>query len=112
MNWISIEYHSHLEDIKEKSFTRFQLIFKHSTRCSISRMAKSRLERANAPKNIDYYFMDLIKFRELSNKIATEFHVNHESPQVLLIKNGECIYAESHNGIAMEEIEIFTQQVN
>jgi len=75
-------------------------------------MAKSRIERANAPENIDYYFIDLIKFRELSNKIANEFHINHESPQVLLIKNGECIYNESHNGISMEEIEIFTQQVN
>jgi bacillithiol system protein YtxJ len=53
---------------------------------------------------VDFYFLDLIQHRNISNKIAQEFSVFHESPQVLLIKNGECVYDESHSGISMDEI--------
>lgn len=67
-------------------------------------MAKMRLEREEEPEGIKFYYLDLLSYRTISNKIADEFHVVHESPQVLLIKNGECVYEESHNGIAMEEI--------
>ena len=96
---------SQLAEIKEQSKVKPQLIFKHSTRCSISSVAKSRLERSTPPENVDFYFLDLIKNRDISNKIAEEFSVSHESPQVLLIKNGECVYDESHSGISMDEIE-------
>ena len=104
MDWISLNSSAQLADIKEKSKNKAQLIFKHSTRCSISSMAKNRLERETPPENVDFYYLDLISFRELSTKIAEEFSVFHESPQVILIKNGECIYDESHGGIQMEEI--------
>jgi bacillithiol system protein YtxJ len=67
-------------------------------------MAKNRLESADAPDVIDFHYLDLIAYRELSNKIATDFHVHHESPQVLLIQDGECIYDESHMGISMAEL--------
>ena len=67
-------------------------------------MAKSRLERNELPDSTDFYFLDLLKFRSLSDKIAEDFSVNHESPQVLLIKNTTCVYEESHNGIQMAEI--------
>ena len=109
MNWIPIIDEHQLEEIKTGSSHQAQLIFKHSTRCSISSMAKSRLERSHLPPNIQFYFLDLIKYRGISNKIEELFDVNHESPQVLLIKNGTCIYDESHNGISMEEIDL---QVN
>jgi bacillithiol system protein YtxJ len=67
-------------------------------------MAKSRLERASAPAGVDFYYLDLIKHRNISQKIADVFDVSHESPQVLLIKNSECIYDESHSGISMDDI--------
>ncbi len=67
-------------------------------------MAKNRIERSQAPEDIPFYILDLIKFRSISNKIAQEFHVHHESPQVLIIVNGECVYNESHSGIDMEAI--------
>ena len=104
MNWITLNSTAQLDEIKELSKTRPQVIFKHSTRCSISSMAKSRLERSTPPDGIDFYFLDLVKHRQLSNKIAADFAVYHESPQILLIKNGECIYDESHSGIQMDEI--------
>ena len=105
MDWIDLTNVSQLAEIKEQSKVKPQLIFKHSTRCSISSVAKSRLERSTPPENVDFYFLDLIKNRDISNKIAEEFSVSHESPQVLLIKNGECVYDESHSGISMDEIE-------
>ena len=93
-----------LEAIKTLSSKQPQLIFKHSTRCSVSSMIKNRLEKAQAPEELSFHFLDLIAYRSLSDKIAAEFFVEHQSPQVLLIKNGECLYDESHNGILMDEI--------
>ena len=104
MNWINLHSEHQLAEIKELSRTKAQVIFKHSTRCSISSMAKSRLERDQQPEATDFYFLDLIKFRSLSDKIAEDFVVNHESPQVLLIKNSECVYEESHSAINMADI--------
>jgi len=105
MDWIELTTVAQLTDIKERSINKPQVIFKHSSRCSISGVAKSRLERATSPKNVDFYFLDLIRNRDISNKIAEEFSVFHESPQVLVIKNGECTYDESHSGINMDDIE-------
>ena len=105
MNWKVLTSENQLTEIKNQSAQTPQLIFKHSTRCSISSMAKNRLERSVAPEGIDFYFLDLIKYRNVSRQVEAEFMVHHESPQVLLIKNGHCIYDESHNGISMEEIE-------
>lgn len=104
MNWVSLINEQQLAEIVEKSKQHPVVIFKHSTRCSISNMAKARLEREKATENVAFYYLDLLQFRPISNKIAEDFHVHHESPQVLLIKNGECTYVESHNGISMEEI--------
>lgn len=104
MHWIDLQDETQLEQIKELSKTRPQVIFKHSTRCGISSMAKGRLERATQPAGIDFHYFDLIKHRSLSNKIAEDFNVHHESPQVLLIKDTICIYDESHSGISIDEI--------
>ena len=104
MNWINLTDDQQLSSIKELSKQKAQLIFKHSTRCSISSMAKNRLERSTPPESIDFYYLDLIQHRQLSQKIAEDFDVYHESPQVLLIKNGECVYDESHSGIQMDDI--------
>lgn len=105
MNWIPLTDEAGLEVIKKVSAEKPQVIFKHSTRCSISSMAKNRLERVIAPESADFHYLDLLKHRDLSQKIAEDFHVEHESPQILIIKNGQCMYDESHSGIHMHEIE-------
>jgi len=104
MNWIPLTDQNQLETIKDQSFTTPQVILKHSTTCSISKMALARLERTEAPTSIQFYYLDLLNYRAISNAIAEKFSVYHESPQILLIKNGECIFDESHGGIQMEEI--------
>lgn len=104
LTWINLSTSEELTTLKEKSKTAPQLIFKHSTRCNISSTAKGRLERDSQPVALDFYYLDLIKYRALSNEIAETFKVHHESPQVLLIRNGECVYEESHLGISMDDI--------
>lgn len=104
MNWREFTSESALDDIKMRSAEKPQVIFKHSTRCSISSMAKSRLERAVAPDGIEFNYLDLIAHRNVSARIAEVFDVEHASPQVLIIKDGTCIYDESHSAINMDEI--------
>lgn len=87
-----------------KSQSRPQVIFKHSTRCSISAVALQRLQKAQQPQDVDFYFLDLLAHRPLSNKVAETFSVHHESPQVLLIRDGHCVFDESHLGITMDDI--------
>lgn len=104
MNWNVLADEAQLEQIIEQSKSRPIVIFKHSTRCSTSSMVKVRLERSAQPEHIDFYYLDLIQYRSISNRTAEIFNVYHESPQVLLIKDGECIYDESHHAIYMDDI--------
>lgn len=105
MDWKVLREESEIEEIIKRSQTKAQVIFKHSTRCSISSVAKGRLDRAKTPADADFYYLDLISYRNISNKISQVFNVHHESPQILMIKNGACIYDESHMGINMGDIE-------
>jgi bacillithiol system protein YtxJ len=107
MNWHPINTIEQLEQIKAASYSTPQVIFKHSTTCSISRMALDRFERAEEPENVDFHYLDLLNYRPISAEIASFFQVHHESPQLLLIKDGECIYDESHYGIMMDELKSF-----
>jgi len=107
MNWHPINSIDQLEHIKSASYITPQVIFKHSTTCSISRMALDRFERAATPEKVDFHYLDLLNYRTISTEIASFFQVHHESPQVILIKNGECIYDESHYGIMMDELISF-----
>jgi bacillithiol system protein YtxJ len=104
MHWIHLTDEEQLKQIITKSQIRPQVIFKHSTRCSISSVALQRLQKVEQPSDIDFYFLDLIAYRSLSNQVAEVFKVHHESPQVLVIRDGDCIYDESHLGISMDEI--------
>ena len=107
MNWQTINEELQIEEIKQKSFERPILVFKHSTSCSISATSLSRIERAwdaDKAKDIEPFYLDLIRFRNISNKIAKDFNIEHESPQVLLIQNGECTYDASHFDIRFDEI--------
>ncbi len=103
MNWTQLNSTDQLNAIKNQP--GYSLIFKHSTRCSISMMAKRRFELDwdELPENMPLYFLDLIQHRDISNQIAQLFHVHHESPQLLLIKDGECVLDQSHGGISVEE---------
>ena len=107
MNWHPINSIDQLEHIKSASYITQQVIFKHSTTCSISRMALDRFERAATPEKVDFHYLDLLNYRTISTEIASFFQVHHEYPQVILIKNGECIYDESHYGIMMDELISF-----
>lgn len=104
MNWIPLEQYEQLEIIKSRSITKPQVIFKHSTTCSISSMIKNRLERTLDLPEADYYYLDLLTHRSLSDGVAHTFGVEHESPQILLIQGGKCVYTESHYGIMGDEI--------
>lgn len=103
MNWIPLESLEQLQEIKQA--TGYSLLFKHSTRCSISLMAKKKFEFEgdSIPENTPVYFLDLLKNRPISNAIVEIFGVYHQSPQLLLIKDGECIFDASHGEISAEE---------
>jgi len=104
MDWNHLSSIDQLEVIATESFNTPQVLFKHSTRCSISSMALNRLESSTPPTGVDFYLLDLLQHRNISAAIAEKFKVHHESPQVLVIINGECTYDESHMGISMDEI--------
>ncbi len=104
MHWIHLTEEEQLHQIISKSQIKPQVIFKHSTRCSISAVALQHLQKTEQPSDVDFYFLDLLANRNLSLKVADVFKVHHESPQVLVIKDGACIYDESHMSISMSEI--------
>ena len=104
MHWVHLTDDEQLNQIINKSQDKPQVIFKHSTRCSISALALQRLQKVAQPGDIDFYFLDLLAYRKLSDRIGEVFDVEHESPQVLLIRAGKCVYDESHMGIRMEQI--------
>lgn len=104
MKWNVLTDESQLPGIIERSHERPQVIYKHSTRCNISSIALRRLENKPFPETIDFYYLDLLSYRSLSNKIAEQFKVYHESPQVILLHKGEAVYDESHLSIDMQDI--------
>ena len=108
-DWIPLTDIEQLEEIVVQSYEKTIVIFKHSTRCSISRFALNNFERDyNYPKeSISAYYLDLISFRDVSNEIARKFEIEHQSPQIVVIKNGKAIYSASHQSIDAELLERF-----
>ncbi len=105
IEYLSISDQKDYENILAASHDKDQLIFKHSFRCSISAMAKSKLDEYDKPiEDIDFYLLDVVENRDLSRYIAADLDIIHQSPQVLLIKDGKCVYDASHWAINMEEI--------
>jgi bacillithiol system protein YtxJ len=104
MNWINLTDENQLQELIVHSNTNPQAIFKHSTRCNISSVALQRLKGSKENTSVDIYYLDLLQYRSLSNKVAEVFNEHHESPQILVIKNGECVYTESHLGITAKEL--------
>ncbi len=100
IDWNTLKDVSQIDEIIQTSKEIPVVIFKHSTRCSISRMALRQFENEFALQGkVTPYFLDLIAYREVSNGISQRFNVEHESPQVLLIKEGVVIHHASHEGI-------------
>lgn len=108
INWSSLTRQDQIQEIIEESKQKPVIIFKHSTSCSISATAKTRLERQwdeSSLAEIKPYFLDLLTYRPISNQVASTFGVMHESPQLLLIRNGKCQYDASHLGIRLDEVK-------
>lgn len=108
MKWNKLVSVDTLEQIREDSKSHPIVIFKHSTSCSISAMALNRLERSwdDAEMEItEAYYLDLLSFRDISNAIVEKFGIDHQSPQVLVIKDGICVYDNSHMGISYQDIK-------
>lgn len=109
LNWLSLESIDQLEDIIEISKQKSIVIFKHSTRCFISKSALRSFEAEYdiSSDKMDAYYLDLLNFRDISNEIATRFNVIHQSPQILVIKNGVCVYHASHENIQVNDLKKF-----
>lgn len=108
MNWNILQNEDQLSELIVESNEKDVLIFKHSTRCSISKTTLNRLERnwkESEIPNVKPYLLDLLTFRELSNAIATRFGVAHQSPQVLIISKGQSKYDRSHFDIDYHQIK-------
>lgn len=106
INWIPLTNLAQLNDIESISNVKPIVIFKHSTRCSISRMALKQFEREyTLDETVDAFFLDLIAYPDVSNEIANRFNVYHESPQLILIKNGKAVYDVSHSDIDAEALK-------
>lgn len=107
MEWNQLTAMDQLDLIVSMSEEKAVLIFKHSTRCSISRFALKQFENDfNLEEKINPYFLDLLNYRAISNEIAIRFNVQHQSPQVLLIKNGVVVYDASHSDIVVEDMRL------
>lgn len=103
--WIILDRIEQVKEILEKSKENPQVIFKHSTRCSISSVSKNRFEKSEPLENTNYYLLDLIAHRAVSAEVAEQTGVYHESPQIIVLANGACIFDESHFAIDAEEVK-------
>ncbi|CAM3439270.1 Bacillithiol system redox-active protein YtxJ [Flavobacterium longum] len=99
--WINLTDKAQLADLALVSAAQPVLIFKHSTRCGISRMVLKQFEKEYNfdESQLQPYFLDLLNHRDISNAIAERFSVVHESPQILVIKSEKCVFDASHHEI-------------
>lgn len=107
--WKKIESEDDLKIAIENSYAYKIAIFKHSTSCFISKTVLKNLEREiesleNTGSIADLYFLDLLAYRSLSNKIAEDLEIRHESPQLLVIENGKVINHASHQDISINQL--------
>lgn len=103
----TLEQLEEINSVSNKPTVQGVLIFKHSTRCSVSYMAakKLQMEWNFSEETLPLYYLDLLAFRGISDQIASMYGVKHESPQLLLIKNGICIGNASHNNVSVLTVE-------
>lgn len=109
LHWLELEELTQIAQIKEESKVDTVIVYKHSTRCGISKMVIKQFERlfTDEHKNIKVYYLDLLNHRDISNELASVFGVMHQSPQVLVIKNETCVFNTSHEAIAELDLTRF-----
>ncbi len=114
MKWNQLTNTNQLDALVQDSYKRSQIIFKHSTRCIISKMVLSDFEKKfdQSSQQADLHFLDLIQFREISNQIALALKVRHESPQIILLRNGAVMHHESHDSITAPLVETWISENN
>jgi bacillithiol system protein YtxJ len=113
MNWIALKSPDQLDALRAESKNQPVIIFKHSTRCSISQTALNRLERnwkEEEMTSVKSYYLDLLSYRDISNRIADLFDVEHQSPQIIVLKDGEAVFNRSHFDIEFSSIKNATIQ--
>lgn len=111
IEWRQLTDLGQLNEIVDLSNEKAVLIFKHSTRCSISRFALKQFENEfDLEEKITPYFLDLLNHRDVSNEIANRFEVFHQSPQIVLIRNGKAIFSTSHSDIDATFLERFVNE--
>jgi bacillithiol system protein YtxJ len=110
VKFFTLDKMEQFDEIDEISQTKPVVLFKHSTRCSISRMALKQFDAEfNYPEEkIDWYLLDLLNHRDLSNEISHRYNVVHQSPQIVVIRNGKAVFNESHDSISAEDLKQFT----
>ncbi|NQX92750.1 MAG: bacillithiol system redox-active protein YtxJ [Flavobacteriales bacterium] len=109
MKWNELKSESDLQQAVQESNNGYVLLFKHSTRCSVSFMAKKQLEMMwQNDAGITPYYLDLIAFRSISNQIAQDFGIHHESPQAILLKDEKPVQSWSHSSIQFDSIRELT----
>lgn len=108
MPWLPLTTIDQLETIADQSKTKTQLIFKHSTRCGISRMVMNQFVSAyDVDVNADLHYIDLLNYRDVSNEVGYKFQVMHQSPQLLVLRNGVVVAHASHGDINEMDLEKF-----
>lgn len=105
-DWISLSDPQQINELIMESRSIPVIIYKHSSRCGLSAMTENKLEEGweILKPRVKLYFLDLIRNREVSNSVAERFNIRHQSPQILIIKNGICVYNSSHYEINVETI--------
>ena len=107
MNWIKLENMEGLKEAHQLSFEKPVVIFKHSTRCATSSLVLNKLERKwseDETNGTPAYFLDLIRYRDVSNAIESQYGISHESPQILILENGKATYDASHFYISYDDV--------
>ena len=107
VQWKVLTRMDQLDQILEQSMEKPVGIFKHSTRCGVSRGVLKVFEKdfSLSEDQIILYFLDLLAHRDISNEIVSRFHVHHESPQLIVLKEGKVIYSDSHNAIDASDMQ-------
>ncbi|QCX38484.1 bacillithiol system redox-active protein YtxJ [Aureibaculum algae] len=104
LNWIALNSIEQLDEIEQKSNSKYQAIFKHSTRCGISSGVLRQFERQEDTGEVDFYLLDLLSFRQISEEITSKFGVMHQSPQLIVLKDGAVVAHGSHYDIMSVKI--------
>lgn len=109
LNWLPLTSLNQLEEIKEQSNSEAVLIFKHSTRCGTSSMVIKQFEKLfkEEHQQLKVYYLDLLSYRNISDEIGYTFQVMHQSPQLIVVKNGVSVFHASHYDITQTNLSRF-----